>query len=897
MISTKLFKWSMRRRAIGLFSGLSALMLVALSITFTWMTYCDWRSHFFENHLSNELDNVLQDFENRFVEIVETTKNIADNHYIINSFVDEAGRMAYLPNLINGFKNYSHLSTVNILSFYGKSLLPKQEPFYYDRFKNDMWNVVGLGESVVRVMPEANKVITIFPVSYYDTPQGAVFVEWNLASIITYHFNDKKPFFLKVYIGEKEYLSVGFEDKKNYIKIRSSEKNRFQNLNNLRLEIEIGIEKSIYLAKVKHYTLRSVIVAFWFVLLAVFVGYRLGDHIVAPVKRLSEKVRAADCCQPVKIGAVGMGDELADLGAAFEEKTRALLGIQEEFKNSSDLLRETNEQLLLLGSVFKNAVDGILIVDGTGRILHANPAFSDISNYGTEEVVGLEYSFALSLRLAHGHVTVWKILHEKKTWEGEVWIRSKKDEFIPCWCLANGAADSTHFIFAFHDIRERKQSQELLFYQSNHDALTGLFNIKMCSERIAHAIDRARKNGGSLAIMVLQIKNLKKIIDGHGFHTGELFIQEIANRLRACCGSLHLVAKFEGEEFAVVMENISQRDEVIVLARKILTHLQKNLTVSGHLLACSVDVGVALFPDHASNEWDLLRFAGIAVRTTKKINDSNIQIFNEKIKNEVERRQRMELQLRAALSEGQLCLHYQPKICLVRGSIVGVEALMRWPLEEGGFISPAEFIPLTEEAGLMIPMGEYALQMACEDMKAFHDAGFPLSVAVNISPSHFVDTDIVYGVSSILNKTGFPAEFLEIEITEGVIIESKEKVIKNLLELRRMGVTVSLDDFGTGYSCLGSLQNLPLNCLKIDISFIRELPHNQQKSKLVSLIIQIAKIFNMKVVAEGVESVRQFEYLKEQKCDQVQGYFLSPPLAAGQLLQSLQVGKWPIFKD
>ena len=441
------------------------------------------------------------------------------------------------------------------------------------------------------------------------------------------------------------------------------------------------------------------------------------------------------------------------------------------------------------------------------------------------------------------------------------------------------------------DISERKQAEDALHeqqarlnYLAFHDSLTGLPNRSLFYDRIYHSLARSRRSSGKLALMLLDLDRFKNINDSLGHDAGDLLLKVISQRLGESVRDMDTVARLGGDEFVVVLEGIHDGDDISFVADKLLKNLAKPIHISGHEISTTVSIGISVFPDDGDETDTLLKHADIAMYKAKEAGKDNYKYYTEGMNATAVNFLLLENDLRRAIELEQLTLHYQPQIDFQTGSLLGVEALVRWQHPDRGLISPLNFISLAEETGLIVPLGEWVLRTACyQQMEWIKSGNFVGKVAVNLSPRQFRQAKFPQKVASILAETGLPAKYLELEITESCAMEHAGETINQLNELNQMGLSLAIDDFGTGYSSLAYLKRFPIHKLKIDRSFINDVHTDQNDAAIAKSIIGMAHNMMLCVVAEGVENEEQAQWLREHGCDQGQGYMFAKPMPAKNL--------------
>ncbi len=450
------------------------------------------------------------------------------------------------------------------------------------------------------------------------------------------------------------------------------------------------------------------------------------------------------------------------------------------------------------------------------------------------------------------------------------------------------------------DISERKlaenalrEQQSRLNYMAFHDSLTSLPNRSLFYDRIYHGLARARRSDSRLALMLLDIDRFKIINDSLGHDAGDILLKAVAMRLNEGVRDMDTVARLGGDEFVVVLEGIHDTEDVVFVANKLLSTLSRPLEISGHTISTTVSIGVSIYPEDGTDTDELLKNADIAMYKAKEAGKNNCQFYTKGMNATAVNYLLLENDLRRAVEQQQLTLYYQPQVDLQTGEMMGVEALVRWQHPDRGLVSPAHFIPLAEETGLIVPIGEWVLREACRQQKAWLEAGKKVGkIAVNLSPRQFRQKNFPGKVETILRETGLDAKHLELEITESCAMEHAGETINQLNQLNQMGMFLAIDDFGTGYSSLAYLQRFPIQKLKIDRSFINDLHDDHNDMAIAKSIIGLAHNMQMRVVAEGVETEQQAAWLREMGCDQAQGFLYSKPMSAKQLENHFRNGRF-----
>ena len=579
-------------------------------------------------------------------------------------------------------------------------------------------------------------------------------------------------------------------------------------------------------------------------------------------------------------GVIAYSDILASIEHAYVRELQGML------KEREELLNFSNRHLRLAEKVFETTFEGIMVTDANSAIESINPAFTKITGYELHEVVGKKPGVLSSGR--HDLEYYRKMqsdLAGNGCWQGEIWNRRKNGEVYPEWLsistVKNPEGRITNYVAIFSDITERKASEDHVRHLAHHDALTNLPNRMLLMERLSHALAHAHRQGQKVAVMFLDLDRFKNINDTLGHMVGDQLLKSVAERLSACVREDDTVARLGGDEFVIVLEDVSSIQDVIGVTQKLINAMERSVMLDRQEMYITTSIGVSVYPDDGDSADILIRHADTAMYRAKEQGRNNCQFFTADMNTRALDRLTMENSLRHALERNEFLLYYQPQVDLRTHSITGMEALLRWQHPDFGLVLPAHFIPMAEETGLIVSIGEWALRAACFQNKAWQDAGMPcLHVAVNLSARQFKQPNLVSVVSQALADSGLEPRFLELEITESIAMEHAEETIARLNELKAMGATISMDDFGTGHSSLSYLKRFPIDTLKIDQSFIQDVLLDSQDAAIAAAITTLARSLKMRVVTEGVETKEQVGFLRAHDRDEVQGYYFSHPLPA-----------------
>ncbi|WP_176511995.1 phosphodiesterase DibA [Pseudomonas faucium] len=553
------------------------------------------------------------------------------------------------------------------------------------------------------------------------------------------------------------------------------------------------------------------------------------------------------------------------------------------------LRREDRERLRMAAAVFDSTLEGVLVTDRDGLIVHVNRAFMRITGYQQDEVLGQRPSKFKSGR--HGvpfYQQIYATLAEKGEWSGEIWNRRKNGEIYPQWqticAIRDDSGELTHYVAVFSDISAIKHSEQELAYLANHDPLTGLPNRLLFNDRVEHALAAAEANKRGCALLLLDLDHFQSINDGLGHTIGDQLLKLVGERLRELLGNGVTLARLGGDEFAVLAENCQEVGQAGKLAQSIIERLREPFAFDGHRLFIGASVGISLFPSDALGAEQLLRNADSALFKAKNNGRGCYALYTEELTAHAQHRVETAGELRRALEQDELRVFYQPVFDLFTARMVGVEALVRWQHPLRGLVPPGEFIPIAERTGLIADIDAWVLRRACRQMVQWQENGRKLEfVAVNLSSRLFGQRDLYRQVAEVLHDTGLDPALLELEVTESAVMEDPEVALEQLHRLRELGLNLAIDDFGTGYSSLLRLKRLPVQKLKIDQGFVAGLPLDDDDIAIVRVIIALARSMGMQVHAEGIEQAEQARFLLEQQCQLGQGYWFGRPVPAQDL--------------
>lgn len=592
---------------------------------------------------------------------------------------------------------------------------------------------------------------------------------------------------------------------------------------------------------------------------------------------------------PFSIQSLGFGSPswgLLSFSVALLLFALALRGV----RRSACIRPDCSAQLALQRLIINHASEAMMLTDAAQRIVSVNAAFEQTTGYSAAEVVGRTPTMLSAEQ--HGlnaHRNIWDFVAENGDWSGEVWDRRKDGAIYPkhmrVRVIYDAQGQATHFVAAFSDVSDAKAQAERFDYLARHDQLTLLPNRLALDKYLGELLDGAVPCINRLALLIIDLDNFKTVNDSLGHHAGDRLLADIACRLGAEMDRTKRLFRLGGDEFVVVVELVDNDDVVGRLVDCLNRAIAMPCDIDGHLLHSSASIGVSRYPEDGRDAQALIRNADTAMYAAKAAGRNTHRLFAEPMNAAANKRLHLESELWQALADNELVLHYQPQIDLLSGKVVGVEALVRWRHPQRGLIAPSEFIPVAEECGLILPLGHWVLRTACRQIRAWLDAGIDMGeMAVNISAHQFRQAEFAQLVRSVLAETGVEPERLELEITESTIMHGVDAAIQTMAQLRATGVRLAIDDFGTGYSSLAYLRRFPLDRLKIDRSFLLDVETDADAAALLTSIVMLGRSLGLQLVAEGVESFAQAEFLRTLECERVQGFHFYHPVSAEEVV-------------
>ncbi|AOZ51744.1 EAL domain-containing protein [Chromobacterium vaccinii] len=584
---------------------------------------------------------------------------------------------------------------------------------------------------------------------------------------------------------------------------------------------------------------------------------------------------------PVSVKTVAMRDAFGRINAVW----RMVRDISEK--------RAAEERVQLAAKVFENTVEGIMITDADRRIRSVNRAFTEITGYTQHEVLGQKTSILSSGRHDEPfYEQMWQSISEQGSWQGELWNRRKNGEVYPEWLAINAVRNSlgeiTHYVAIFSDLTERKAADERIQFLAHFDVLTSLPNRIHMQDRVELAIHNVVRDNQRLALLLLDLDRFKTVNESLGHSAGDTLLQVAADRIRSALAPGEMLARQGGDEFIILLPVISDPGEAALAAERVRDVFANPIELHNHVLTITPSIGISVYPDDGRDYETLVRNADAAMYHAKSSGRNSYKFYTADLNARAREILAIESQLRFALERDEFVLHYQPQVEMESGRIVGAEALIRWNHPSLGLLGPVRFIQVAEERGFIVQIGNWVISEATRQLVAWRQEGLPeLTLAINLSALQFRQPDLALQVKQALESSGLPGHALDIEVTESIIMEDAQATIQTIDNMKNMGLRLSIDDFGTGYSSLSYLKRFKADKLKIDRSFVRDIPHDADDSAIARAIINMAKNLNMQVVAEGVETMEQWQFLEQEGCDFVQGYLIAKPLPADDFAKLL----------
>lgn len=583
------------------------------------------------------------------------------------------------------------------------------------------------------------------------------------------------------------------------------------------------------------------------------------------------------------------GDEVGHLTNSMKDMAASIQMAHDELAEAKLNAEITAEELQIYANAFENSGEAILICDKQNLILNVNDAFTKTTGYRLDEVAGKDPKVLSSDKTpVSTYQELWQELEKNNFWQGELWDRKKDGHVYPKWTAISAIRDSRDnvlfYISSFTDITERKETEAQIEHLAHHDILTGLHNRFELNNRLAQVIVASRRDQKQLAVLFIDLDRFKNINDSLGHHTGDKLLMSVAKRLTLCVRESDIVSRIGGDEFVIVLTAINDNSDAAIIAEKILKEISMPYEINGSVLNTSPSIGISIYPNDGDSVNDLMSTADVAMYHAKEHGRNTYHYFTESMSIAANKRMQIERDLRVALHSGQLALYYQPQMRSVDLKVVSMEALLRWTHPSQGMIPPDLFIPIAEDTGIIHELGSWVLDEVCRQLVAWKSEGIKgYRIAINLSAKQLQAGSLADEIKGVLLKYQVDGDEIELEITETAAMSDPEYAVKQLEALRELGIHLAIDDFGTGYSSLAYLKRLPIQTLKLDRSFVGDIETDPNDAEICMATVALAHNLGLKVVAEGVETEMQRDYLMKYKCDYLQGYYFSKPMPSEEI--------------
>lgn len=649
------------------------------------------------------------------------------------------------------------------------------------------------------------------------------------------------------------------------------------------------VEKEHIQGPIKQFFINLLLSLIFLIALIFVIGMLLARQIITPINQLISEFKRVPKQQyqvsEVKTPLV----EIESLVSGFDQMVSEIESRQQKLHQAA--------------IVYDNTSEGIVITDKSAAIINVNKAFTEITGYQPEESLGKNPSILSSGRHDHEfYKNMWQDLRRTGQWRGEIWNRRKNGEIFPQLLTINTLKDNighvTHYIGTFSDISNLKETEERLDRLAHTDVLTGLPNRLLCEARMMQVMQSAKRNRDKAAILFLDLDNFKNVNDSLGHIRGDILLKQVAERMMGEIRDEDILARLGGDEFIIILGSLKTNTDASRVADLVLSLLCMPFHIDNHEVFISGSIGISIYPDDGEAYETLLRNADSAMYKAKSSGRSNYQYYTSRLTDQAYQRLNMETHLRYALERNELFLVYQPQFSIESHELIGVETLIRWQHPEMGLISPDNFIPVAEDTGLIVPIGLWVIETACKQLMQWQQNNLPINkLAINLSAVQFSRPGLVDQVGEILKETGIQPNQIDFEITESVLMLDTNITMNTLNTFSEMGMELSIDDFGTGYSSLSYIRRFPINRLKIDRSFVSDIARSEYDADMILAIIALGHSMGLLVLAEGVETEEQLNFLINNDCDEMQGYIYSKPMKPEVFAENLKSGAYVFNKN
>ncbi|MDH3342736.1 MAG: EAL domain-containing protein, partial [Gammaproteobacteria bacterium] len=651
--------------------------------------------------------------------------------------------------------------------------------------------------------------------------------------------------------------------------------------------------QDVFLKPIDDQLRNSLVLATVIAIVVMLVMFTATQFLLGPIRRLTEVVKQIGTGNLKVIANVEADDEVGSLAKAFNSMTLNINDLVNNLESEVGQHKLTADNLRKLSQAIEHSPVSVMITDLDGGIEYVNPEFTRVTGYTAEEVMGENPRFLRSDKTpSHQYINMWNAIEEGRSWSGELYNKKKNGELywerVTISPVKNAAGEKTHYLAIREDITLRKDYEDRLLYQASYDTLTDLPNRSLAYDRLQQAIANAVRTKKHVAVLYLDFDHFKNINDTLGHSAGDKFLVKMAARLSDCVRDVDTVARLGGDEFLILLSEIGATEKeseaeyeqyIRSKTQEILERVSHPCTIDNMEFSVTVSIGIALFPRDGDDPHLLLRNSDTAMYRGKSKGRNTYEMFSPEMSDTVIKRIEIDRRLRYAIENDKFSLKYQPLMDSHSRKVIGAEALIRWDDDELGRVSPEIFIPLAEESGLIVEIGEWVLDTACRDIKQLQNEGFgeDFYFAINLSSRQVRDKNFSNLIDNMLTKHGISGNCLELEITERLLMKDVPEVVSALNGFKDMEIRLSIDDFGTGYSSLSYLKRFPFDVLKIDQSFVRDIGKDQDDTALCEAIIAMAHSLGLSLIAEGVETKEQFEFLRARGTETVQGYYMGKP--------------------